>query len=71
MSRGVSDYPISQFLAAFLEQCKAEEESFRPFIHVQGETTMPNGITLFGISGGHRRTVKNILDNTVYEPIFR
>lgn len=41
--------------AGFLEQCKAEADNFHPFLHVQGEKTVPNGITLFGVSGGHRR----------------
>ena len=39
--------------AAFLERCKAEEERFRGFIHADGEKTVPSGITIFGISGGH------------------
>lgn len=41
--------------AAFLERCKAEESTFIPFIHVDGESRIPNGITVFGISGGHAR----------------
>lgn len=38
--------------AEFLEYCKTEQKSFRPYIHVEGETTVPNGITLFGVTGG-------------------
>lgn len=34
---------------------KKEKERFRPFIHADGERTVPNGVTLFGISGGHER----------------
>lgn len=41
--------------AASLEYCKAEEGKFVPFIHAEGESRVPNGITIFGISGGHRR----------------
>ena len=37
------------------DQCKSEEASFSPFIHVEGETAIPRGITLFGLSGGHAR----------------
>lgn len=32
---------------AFLERCEAERESFTPYIHADGETTIPNGITFF------------------------
>jgi len=32
--------------AAFVEFCKTQQETFRPYIHVEGETTIPNGITL-------------------------
>ena len=28
------------------------QQSFRPFIHVEGESTMPSGITLFAATGG-------------------
>jgi hypothetical protein len=38
--------------AAWFERCKAEQESFTPYIHADGETTVPNGITLFGVTGG-------------------
>lgn len=41
--------------AAFLDRCKAEQERFTPYIHADGETKVPNGICLFGISGGHER----------------
>jgi hypothetical protein len=37
------------------ERCKAEDFSFVPFVHVQGERSVPNGIVNFGISGGHER----------------
>ncbi len=48
--------------AAFLEACKAEQETFRPFVHVCGETRIPNGITIFGMTGGFERW------NTVHVP---
>jgi hypothetical protein len=38
--------------AATLESCRAQEATFVPFVHVQGETTLPTGITMFGVSGG-------------------
>ena len=38
--------------AAWLGWCKAQQESFTPYIHIEGETTIPRGITLFGVSGG-------------------
>jgi hypothetical protein len=41
--------------AAFLERCKTEAETFVPFIHADGETTVPKGICIFGMTGGHRR----------------
>ena len=41
--------------AAFLESCEAEAPTFVPFIHVEGEARVPNGITIFGVTGGHRR----------------
>jgi len=41
--------------AAFLEQCKAEAATFVPFIHAEGQKTVPNGICIFGVSGGFRR----------------
>jgi hypothetical protein len=34
---------------------KQERDSFTPFIHVEGEKTVPNGITIFGLTGGHER----------------
>lgn len=51
--------------AAWFERCKAEQESFTPYIHVEGETTVPNGITLFGVTGGKWNLIelpKAILD---------
>jgi hypothetical protein len=55
---------------AFLEDCKAEVTTFVPFIHVDGELSVPNGITIFGVTGGHGRwtTVKvppSILDQKI------
>jgi hypothetical protein len=42
----------SESKAAFLKYCKSQQESFRPYIHVEGETTRPTSITMFGMSGG-------------------
>ena len=44
--------------AANLEYCKAQEGTFVPYIHVEGETTVPNGITMFALSGG----TSNLID---------
>ena len=41
--------------AAFLELCKAEAETFIPFIHTEGEHSVPQQITFFAVSGSHRR----------------
>jgi hypothetical protein len=41
--------------AAFLERCKTEEATFVPFVHAQGESRIPSGICIFGITGGHQR----------------
>jgi hypothetical protein len=45
----------AEFEADFLEHCKSEQATFVPFIHAEGERSVPSGITMFGISGGHRR----------------
>ncbi len=37
------------------ERCQSEEASWVPYIRVLGETNIPRGITLFGVSGGFRR----------------
>ena len=41
--------------AAFLERCKTEADTFRPYIHADGETRVPSGIMMFGMTGGHSR----------------
>lgn len=38
--------------SAFRRHCEAEADTFRPYIHVVGETRIPNGITLFAVTGG-------------------
>jgi hypothetical protein len=42
----------AQAEGVWLEDCRAEQATFVPYIHVEGETSLPNGITLSGISGG-------------------
>lgn len=46
--------------AEWLDRCKAEQDTFRPYLHAEGQQRVPNGICLFGISGGHAQwtTVK-------------
>jgi hypothetical protein len=41
--------------AVFLEQCKGEKDVFRPYLHAEGQQRIPNGICIFGITGGHAR----------------
>jgi hypothetical protein len=41
-----------------LERERSEIEKrdrFKPFVHAEGELKVPNGITIFGVTGGHRR----------------
>lgn len=45
----------AEFDAAFLERCKDQEATFVPFLYAEGEKSIPSGITMFGISGGHER----------------
>jgi hypothetical protein len=39
--------------AEFFDCCKSEAVTFRPFIYAVGEKTVPSGICIFGITGGH------------------
>lgn len=38
--------------ASWIESLKAEAGTFRPYIHVEGESTIPSGISMFGMTGG-------------------
>jgi len=38
--------------SAWIESLKAEAGTFRPYIQVEGETTIPSSICIFGVSGG-------------------
>jgi hypothetical protein len=53
--------------AAFLEQCRAEEPTFVPYVHAQGERTVPNGICIFGVSGGFRRWTAIVIPKTILD----
>lgn len=57
----------SQYAASFLERCKAEEAWFVPFIHAEGEFRIPQGICLFGITGGHDRWTTIRIPTTILE----
>ena len=46
--------------AAFLERCKAEAASFIPFLHAEGERTVPQPVTFFALAGGYRWTTIQI-----------
>ncbi len=37
---------------AFLERCKAEEGTFRPYVHADAESTRPSSICMYGLTGG-------------------
>lgn len=43
---------LAEAEAAWAESLKLEADTFRPYIHVEGETTRPSSITMFGVSGG-------------------
>jgi hypothetical protein len=50
-----------------IESCKAVADSFHPYLHVDGENTVPSGICIFGMTGGHRQWTtipisQNVLD---------
>jgi hypothetical protein len=40
---------------SWLEGCKAKAATFRPFLCADGTHTVPNGICIFGVTGGHSR----------------
>jgi hypothetical protein len=40
---------------AWLERCKAEAATFRPFLCAIGTHSVPSGICIFGMTGGNRR----------------
>lgn len=42
----------AQAEAQWLEKCRSEADSFRPFVHVEGETRIPSSICIFGLTGG-------------------
>jgi hypothetical protein len=44
--------------AAWLERCNAEQEHFRPYVHVDGERTVPSAIVMFGMSGGRLNLIE-------------
>jgi hypothetical protein len=56
-----------EFNAAWIERCKAEAATFHPFIHADGSQTVPNGIVLFGIGGGHRKWTTIEVPQTVLD----
>ncbi len=52
---------------SFLERCKAEEAMLVPFIHAEGEFRIPQGICLFGMTGGHDRWTTIRIPTTILE----
>jgi hypothetical protein len=57
----------AEYEAAWLEQCKAEAETFRPFLNAEGTDRIPNGICNFGVTGGHRQWTMIALPDKVLE----
>jgi hypothetical protein len=56
--------------AEFFDCCKSEAATFRPFIYAVGEKTVPSGICIFGISGGHEAwTIINIPQTILELPV--
>jgi hypothetical protein len=51
----------SEAKAAAIERLRFERDRFQQFIHVEGEHRIPSGITVFGMSGGHRRWTTIVL----------
>jgi hypothetical protein len=45
----------AEYEADFLEHCENEAPTFVPFLYADGEKTVPEGICIFGMSGGHER----------------
>ena len=45
----------AEYEAAWVEDCRAEAATFRPFLCAVGKQSVPNGICIFGMTGGHRR----------------
>jgi hypothetical protein len=37
------------------ERCRSEEAAWEPFIHAVGSQRIPEGICIFGVTGGHRK----------------
>jgi hypothetical protein len=63
--RATKEMKDTEWEVAFLEDCRLEVTTFVPFIHVDGELSVPSGITIFGVTGGHGRwtTVKVLTSN--------
>jgi hypothetical protein len=40
---------------AFRARCEAEKDTFVPYVYAQGELRIPNGIGIYGATGGARR----------------
>jgi len=56
--------------AAWLERCKAEEPTFVPFLYAEGQDSIPHGICIFAMSGGHQRwTIIRISPTTLALPL--
>jgi hypothetical protein len=49
----------------WLERCGTEDASFHNFIHVQGEKSVPDGICIFGMTGGHERWTTIRIPDTI------
>jgi hypothetical protein len=57
----------AKFEAAWLEQCKAEAGTFVPFLNAEGQDRIPNGICIFGMTGGHRRWTMTAIPRSILD----
>jgi hypothetical protein len=54
----------NEWEAEFLEHCRGEAATFRPFLSAFGSHTVPEGICIFGMTGGFKRwTITELPDS--------
>jgi hypothetical protein len=57
----------NQWAAEFLEHCRGEAAAFRPFLCAFGTHTVPEGICIFGMTGGFKRWTITELPDTLLD----
>jgi len=50
-----AEMKVEEAKAAELQKLEDRQDRFRQYLHVEGEYTVPSGICIFGMTGGHRR----------------